>query len=211
MLMMVEKVIRGGICHAIHRHVKANNKYMENYDKSIKSSYLIYLDKNNLYGWAMFQKLPVNDFKCKKHVSIFDEQFIKNYNEDNNKGYITEVDVEYPKYLHNLYSDLPFLSERMKIKKCNKLACNLYDKKEYVVHIRALKQALNHGPIFKKIHRVIQFNQEAWLKPCIETSTKLRTEAKNDFEQDFFRFMNNSVFGKNRKCKKAYRYLISSN
>ena len=199
MLMMVEKVIRGGICHAIHRHVKANNKYMENYDKSIKSSYLIYLDKNNLYGWAMFQKLPVNDFKCKKHVSMFDEQFIKNYNEDNNKGYIIEVDVEYPKYLHNLYSDLPFLSERMKIKKCNKLACNLYDKKEYVVHIRALKQALNHGPIFKKIHRVIQFNQEAWLKPCIETSTKLRTEAKNDFEQDFFRFMNNSVFGKKQK------------
>ena len=89
-----------------------------------------------------------------------------------------------------MHSDLPFLSERMKIKKCNKLVCNLYDKKEYVVHIRALKQALNHGLIFKKVHRIIQFNQEAWLKPYIEINNKLRREAKKNSEKDFFKLMN---------------------
>ena len=90
-----------------------------------------------------------NLFKCKqfvwkKNVSKFDEGFMKNYDEDSNKGYIFEVDVKYPKNLHNLHRDLPYLSKRMKIKKCNKLVCNLYDNKEYVVHIRALKQILHH-------------------------------------------------------------------
>ena len=130
---------------------------------------------------------------------------IKNYNEDSNKGYILKVDVEYAKDLHNLHSDLPFLSERIKIKKRNKLVCNLYDKKEYAVHIRALKQALNHGLIFKKVRRVIQFNQEARLKPYIEVNTKLRTEAKNDFEKDFFKLMNNSVFGKTMENIRKHR------
>ena len=103
-----------------------------------------------------------------KNVSKLDEEFINNYDEDRNKGYILEVDVEYLKDLHNLHSDLPFLSEIIKIKKCNKLACNLYDKKEYVVHIRTLKQALSYGLILKEVHRVIPFNQEAWLKSYIE-------------------------------------------
>ena len=96
-----------------------------------------------------------------KNVSNFDEDFIKNYDEDCNKGYILEVDIEYPKDLHNLHTNLLFLSERMKIKKCNKLVCNLCDNKEYVVHIKALKQALNHGLILKNVQRVIQFNQGA--------------------------------------------------
>ena len=131
-----------------------------------------------------------------KNVSKFDEDFIKTYDEDSAKGYILEVDVEYPKDLHNLHSNLPFLSERMKIKICNKLACNLHDKTEHVVHIKALKQALNHGLILKEVNIIIQFNQEAWLKPCIEMNTKLRTDAENDFGKDFFKLMNNSVFGK---------------
>ena len=117
MLMMVEKGIRGGICHTIHRYTKANNQYTKNYNKNIESSYLSYLDANNLYGWEMFQKLPVNGFKWKKNVSKFDEEFIKNYDEDSNKGYILEVYVEHPRHLHNLQNDLPFLSERMKIRK----------------------------------------------------------------------------------------------
>ena len=112
------------------------------------------------------------------NVSKFNEEFIKNYDEDSSKAYILEVNVEYPKDLHNLHSDLPFLSERMKIKKSNKLVCNLHDKKKYIFHISALKQALNHGLIFKKVYRVIEFNQEAWLKPYIEMNTKLRTEEK---------------------------------
>ena len=114
-----------------------------------------------------------------KNVSKLDEKFTKICDEDSNKGYILELDVQYPKDLHNLHSDLPFLSERMKIKNYNKIVCNLYDKK-YVVHIRAPKEALNHGLILKKVHRVIQFNREAWLNPYIEMNIKLRTEAKND-------------------------------
>ena len=93
-------------------------------------------------------------------------------------------------------SDLPFSPERMKIDKCKKLVCNLYDKKKYFVHIRSLKQALSHGLILKKVHRVIQFNQEAWLKPYIDMNTELRKQAKNDFEEDFYKLMNNTAFGK---------------
>ena len=115
MLLMVEKGIGGGICHAIHRYAKANNKYMNNYDENKESSYIQYLDANNLYGWAMSKKLPVGGFKWKKNMLKFNEDFRKNYNEDSNRGYIFEVDVEYPKYLHVLHSDLPFLPERMKI------------------------------------------------------------------------------------------------
>ena len=141
-LLMVEEGIRGGICHATHRYAKANNKYMKNYDKNKESSYIQYLDANNLYGWAMSQKLPVNDFKWVENNEI-NEDFIKNYDENNDKGYILEADVKYPKKLHDLHSDLPFLPERMKIAKCEKLECNLHNKKKYVVHIRSLKQALS--------------------------------------------------------------------
>ena len=123
MSMTVEIGIRGGICHSIHRYAKANKNHMKNYEKNIESSYLMYLDANNLYEWAMSQKLPVNGFKWKKNVSKFDEDFIKSYDEDSDKGYILEVDVEYQNKLLNLHSDLQFLAERMKIKKCNKLAC----------------------------------------------------------------------------------------
>ena len=121
--------------------------------------------------------------------------------EDSDKGYILEVDVEYPKNFHGLHSGLPFLPERMAIDKSKKFVCNLYDKKSCVVHIRSLKQALNHGLILKKVHKVIQFNQEAWLKQ----NTELRKQAKNDFEKNF-KLMNNSVFENYGKCKEAQRY-----
>ena len=84
----------------------------------------------------------------------------------------------------------------MKIDRCNRLVCNLYDKIKYVVHKRALKEALNHGLILKKVHRVIEINQEAWLKEYIDINTELRIAAKNDFKKDFFRLMNSTVFGK---------------
>ena len=142
MLLIVEKGIRGEICHPIHRCAKVNNKYMKNYDKNIESSYLEYLDANNLYGWVMSQKLPVNGFKWVKMLSKFDERFIKDYDENSNNGYFLEVDVKYQKKLFNLHSDLPFLLERNKIKKCNKIVCNIQDKENHVVHIRASKQAL---------------------------------------------------------------------
>ena len=115
MLLMIEEGLRGGICHSIHRYAKANNKYMNNYDKNKESSCTQYLDANSLYGWAMFQKLPINGFKWVKNTSQIDEEFIKNYDEDSDKGYILEVDVKYPRKLHDLHSDLSFLPKRMKI------------------------------------------------------------------------------------------------
>ena len=139
MLLLAEKGTRGGICQAIHRYAKANNKYMKNYDKKITSSYLINLDANNLYGWAMSRKLPVNGFEWVEDLSQFKEDFIKNYDENSDKGYFLEVDVEYPKNLFSVHSNLPFLPERKKIGKCNKLVCDFHDKKNYVVHIKTLK------------------------------------------------------------------------
>ena len=121
MLLMVEKGTRGGVCQAIHRYAEANDKYMKNYDKDIISSYLMYLDANNLYGWAMYQKLRVNGFKWVKSLSKFNEIFIRNYDENSDKGYFLEVDVDYPKKLFDLHKDLPFLSERKKVNKIEKL------------------------------------------------------------------------------------------
>ena len=118
----------------------------------------------------------------KKIVKI-NEDFIKNYDENSNKGYILEVDVKYSKNWFNLHKDLPFLAEWKKIEICNKFVCNIHDKENYVVHIKSLKQALNHRLILKNVHRIIHFNQKVWLKPYFDMNTKLRTEEKNDFEK----------------------------
>ena len=125
MLLIVEKGIRGGMCQTIHRYAKANNKYMKNYDEIIISSYLMYLDANNLYGWAMSQKLPADGFKWIKDLFQFNERFIKNYDENSNKGYFLEVNVECPKNLFDLHKDLPFLRKRKTIEKVKKI----YDKR----------------------------------------------------------------------------------
>ena len=117
MLLMIEEGIRGGMCQSMHRHAKANNKYMKNYDKSIESSYLIYLDAINLYGWAMFQKLPINGFKWVSDLSRFNENFIKSHNENSYIGYFLEVDVEYPKKLFGSHKDSPFYLKEKKWKK----------------------------------------------------------------------------------------------
>ena len=112
----------------------------------------------------MPQKLPKNYFEWIKDTSQFNEDFIKNDNEESDKGYFLEVDIQYLEKLHDLHNDLPFLPERIKIEKVEKLVANFHDKTEYVIHIRNLKQALNHGLVLKKFHRVIIFNQNAWLK-----------------------------------------------
>ena len=111
----------------------------------------------------------------------FNEDFIKNCDEESDKGYILAVDVKYLKRIYNIHCDSPFLPERIKIYKCNCLICNLHDKSNYVVHIRALKEALDHGIILNKVYKAIQFNQEAWLKEYFDMNTKLRTEAKIKF------------------------------
>ena len=160
MLLMIKEGIRGGMCHAVHRYAKANNKYMKNYDKKEESSYIQYLDANNLYGWAMSQKLTVGGFKWIEDVSKIDEDFIKNYDENSDIGYFLKVDVKYLKELHDLHSDLSFLPDGMKINKCSKFVCNLYNKENYVVHIRALKQALMHGLKLKKVHKVLRLTKK---------------------------------------------------
>ena len=127
MLLMVEKRTRGGICQAMHRYDKANNRYMKNCDKDIILSYLVYLDSNNLYGWAMSQTLPLNGFKWVKNLSTFNEIFIRNCDENSDEGYFLKVDVDYPKKLVN---------------KVEKLVCNIEDKEKYVMHIKNLKARL---------------------------------------------------------------------
>ena len=206
MLLIIEEGIRGGICHAVHRYAKANNKYMKKYDKSKESSYIQYLDANNLYDAAMSEKLPMNGFKWVSGISRINKKLVKSYDKKNSEeGYILEVDVDYPSKLHKLHSDIPFLPERIKIDKTQKLMCNLRDKKKYVVHISILKQALNHGLKLKKVHRVIEFNQEAWLKKYINMNTELRKKASKDFEKDFFKLMNNAVFGKTMENVRKHR------
>ena len=204
MLLMVEEGIRGGICHAVQRYAQANNKYMNDYDKKKKSSYIQYLDVNNLYSKAMTEKLPVRGFKWMEDISKIDEDFVKVYNKNDNKGYILDVDVDYPSKLQDLHSDLPFLPER-KVINNTKLVCNLNDKKNYIVHINVLKQALDHGLKLRKIHRIIEFEQESWLKEYIDVNTELRKKATNDFEKDFLKLMNNAVFGKIMENVRKYR------
>ena len=174
MLLMIEEDIRGGICHAIHRYAKANNHYMKDYGKNKECSYIQYLDANNLYGAAMSKKLPIRGFKWVSDIFKIDEEFVKNYDENDGKGYVLEVDVDYLREFHELHSDMPFLPERMVMNNTKKLVCNLYNKKNYVFHISILKQALDHGLKLRKVHRVIEFDQEAWLKKYIDLNTELR-------------------------------------
>ena len=139
----------------------------------------------------MSEKLPVGGYTRSNNHDRYTSEFIKNYNENSNLRYLFEVDIEYPQHLHEIHSHLPFLSEKKE-----KLLATLNDKENCVVHICALKPALTRRLTLKKIHRVIKFRQEGWLKPYIDKSTKLRKEAKNEFEKNFFKLMNNAVFGK---------------
>ena len=187
-LLLFEKGIRGGISMISNRFGKANNKYMgEKYDPRSPSKYLAYLDANNLYGWAMMKPLPVGDFKWMNEKELGHwEDF----------PCILEVDLEYPRGLHDLHNDYPLAPERLKIGGVEKLIPNLWDKKKYIVHHENLKLYLDLGLKVKKIHRGIKFREEPWMRSYIELNTSLRTKGKNDFEKDFFKLMNNSVFGK---------------
>ena len=196
MLLMIEKGICGGRTQAVCRYFQSNNKYMDKkYDKTKKSTYLQYYDANSLYTLAMTQKLLVDCFEWEK-PSKFTSDFTKHYDEKSSTGYVFDVDIDYPKNLHDLHSDLPFLPQRMKINKCDKLICNLFDKNNYVVHISLLKQALNHGLILKKVHRVISFNQEDWMKDYIITNIEERKKTDSELKKDFYNLMCNAVFGK---------------
>jgi len=214
LLNMIEQQKRGGLCFVgSKRYVKANNKYIDNYDKTKESNYLIYLDANNLYGWAMSESLPYQDIKWNHDVTLDD---VLNTPDDNETGYIVEVDLSFPRELHDKFKEFPpcpeslcpktewlsdfqhDLMEKYNIKntKCSKLVPHLLDHKKYVIHYRNLKFIHSQGVKIDNIHRVISFKQKAWLKPYIDFNTEMRKQAKNDFEKDFFKLMNNSVFGK---------------
>ena len=125
-----------------------------------------------------------------KRLSKFNEGFIKKFDEDCKKGCFLEVDIDYPKELFNFDKYLPFLPERQKIEKAEKLICSIEDREKYIIHIRFLKQALNHGLILRKVHRIIQFKQKTWLKPYVDMNTELRKKAQNEFEKNFFKLIN---------------------
>ena len=185
---MFERGIRGGITKAVRKYASANNKYTgDRFDPKSENSYLQYLDANNLYGWAMLQPLPTGGFKW---VDL-NHNKISELATRTDKGYVLEVDVSYPKQLHNSHNDLPFMCERMEINGVEKQVPNLRDKKNYVIHIQALNQVLQHGLRLDRIHRAIEFDQSPWLKTYIDLNS-----SPNDFEKDFFKLMNNSVFGK---------------
>jgi len=242
MQLFIEKAFRGGISYIAHRYAKANNKYLLDYNPELDDSYLMYLDANNLYGWAMSQPLPTGDFKwlefnfLGKDLPSLDEKGLeklgiklkakeKDYQlfshtalckEIPEKGLFLEVDLEYPKELHNLHNEYPLAPEKKIITddmfsdyareikeehsissgKVPKLETTLLDKEKYVTDYRNLKQDLELGLRVKKIHRVLEFSQSTWLKEYIDFNTEMRKKTKISFEKDFYKLMNNSVFGK---------------
>ena len=215
MFQFIEKSMRGGVSYIANRYGKANNKYMKEYDEKAPSKYIMYLDANNLYGWAMSQYLLTGNFKwmTDKEISKID---LGKYKKDGKKGLILEVDLEYPRELHDMHNDYPVCPEKVKVSSnmlsayCKKIAekykisiglvskliPTLRDKKEYVLHYRNLQLYLDLGLKIKKIHRVLKFDQSPWLKQYIDFNTEKRKHAKNAFEKDFFKLMNKSVFGK---------------
>ena len=198
MLLMFEKGIRGGISTISNRYGKANNKYMKKgFNRNKLKKYLMYLDANNLYGCAMYMKLPTHGFKwltSGEMEKLFNNQVVQVWEKN---PCILEVDLEYPEKLHDLHNDYPFCPERVECKNgVEKLIPNLRDKTKYVIHYKNLIQCLKAGMKLKKIHRGIKFIESEWMKPYIEMNTNLRTKAKNNFEKDFYKLMNNSVFGK---------------
>ena len=196
MLMMVENGTRGGVSMISNRYSEANNKYMDSYDDAKPSKYIQYLDANNLYGWAMSEKMPYKDFKWVNIENTSVEEVLTKVLLDEDLGYILEVDLEYPSELHDLHNDYPLAPETMVLNRVNKLTPNLRNKTKYILHHRNLGLYLSLGLKLTKIHRIIEFKQSGWLAPYIALNTDLRTNAKNNFEKDFFKLMNNSVFGK---------------
>ena len=198
MLLMWERCIRGGISMISNRYGEANNKYMKGgFNKNKPSKYIMYLDANNLYGCAMSMNLPTHGFKWLtggEMENLYENQVLQIWNKT---PCILEVDLQYPEKLHNSHNDYPLCPEGVKCKNgVEKLIPNLRDKKKYVLHYKNLIQCLKQGMKLKRIYRGIKFVESEWMKPYIDMNTELRTKAKNNFEKDHYKLMNNSVFGK---------------
>ena len=194
MLMMFERGIRGGITHISKRYAEANNQYMKTFNPEKPSTYIQYLDANNLYGWAMSQPLPTHGFEWVENIT---KTQVLNIIEGNSaKGYIFDVDLVYPKHLWEKHNDYPLAPELIKVNGVEKLICHFKPRTNYVLHYKNLKQYLNMGLKLKAVNRAISFEQSPWMEPYIRKNTELRKTAANSFEKDFFKLMNNSVFGK---------------
>ena len=216
MLMMFERGIRGGITHISKRYSEANNKYMKNYNPSKKSKFIQYLDANNLYGWAMSQNLPTHGFKWIKDLTVEKVHHILLSRGSSGgatpRGYIFEVDLEYPEDLWKQHNDYPLAPELMKVNGVEKLICHFKPRKNYVIHYKTLRQCLELGMKITAVHRGISFHQSPWMEPYIRKNTDLRKSATNSFEKDFFKLMNNSVFGKTiENIRKRQNILLVDN
>ncbi|XP_055310918.1 uncharacterized protein LOC129573833 [Sitodiplosis mosellana] len=210
MPLFIERGSRGGLCQVNKRFVRANNQYMdEKFDPSKEKSYLMYLDVNNLYGHAMSKRLPIggyewlNESEIERKFNTPDERknaaAIMDLNDDSETGFIFEVDLHYPPEIHDAHNDYPFCAEHGRldhIMKNEKLLLTLNDKKNYVIHLSMLKLALKHGLILKKVHRILQFRQKVWLKPYIDLNTKHRIQSTSNFDKDYYKKMNNCIYGK---------------
>ena len=199
-LEFFERQVRGGICNPIHRYAEANNKYLPNFDKEKPETYIKYLDANNLYGYAMMEKLPTGNFQwlSRAEITDFTSKFLTNQIDLNGAvGYTLEVNIFYPPELHDHHNDLPFLPEQLNFADgTTKLTPNLNHKYNYVLNVKLLDQALKHGLKLTYVHRIISCSQSAWMKPYIDMNTKLRAECKDEFGKSFFKLMNNSPYGK---------------
>jgi len=215
MYLFVEEGLRGGVSMISHRYAEANNPYLDNYNPNLENNYIIYFDANNLYGWAMSEYLPTSNFEWLSDQEASDLD-VTTIADDSEIGYILEVDLEYPKEFHDSHNHYPLAAEKLTVSQdwlssytaqlaqdlglnftsTTKLIPNLNDKHHYVVHYRNLKQYLSLGLTLKHVHHVLRFTQSPWLKSYIDFNTEKRKHARNDFEKDFFKLLNNSVFGK---------------
>ena len=211
MHLFIERGLRGGISMVSTRYAKANNPKTPDYDQSKPNSYIMYLDANNLYGWAMSQPLPTHNFEWVPDCEELSSKILTHPDCDS-KGYILEVDLEYPSELHDTHNAYPLAPERLTVQKdwlgkyqksfdnknaeVPKLVPNLRNKERYILHYRNLQLYTQLGLKLTKIHRALQFNQSKWMEPYIRMNTELRKHATNDFEKDLYKLMNNSVFGK---------------
>ena len=245
MLLMFEKGIRGGVSMISHRHAQANIPNTKEFDPEKAPSYIMYWDANNLYGWAMSEYLPFGGFEWISPNNFMkdekiDEEKILGLSDTASQGYIFEIDLDYPASLHKTHNDYPVALERLTVTEdmlspfaksihpprkyvgTPKLVPNLQPKSQYIIHYRNLKYYMQLGLQLTKIHRVIQFNQSPWLKDYIEFNTTKRKASTSSFEKDFFKLLNNAVYGKTlenlRKrrnieltnCEKRSKKLVAS-
>lgn len=189
--------VRGGISQCSSRYAAANNKYMEDYDQNLPTSYLIYFDVNSLYAYAMSQPIPQSEYQWIT-ASAENIDLILNCPADSDYGYLVEADFNYPNQMHDLHNDYPFLCEKMRVNdgKHPKLILNLHSKTKYTLHYLTMQMAISKGLEMVKVHRILRFKQSQWLKPFIDFNTEKRKNAKNDFEKMLYKFFSNAVFGK---------------